>query len=130
MARILLVEDDEDNIHLLTRLLTHHGHEIEVADNAEAAFDGAVSFLPELILMDLEIPPGPDCSPHPNAGLDATRRLKANEGTASIPVVALTAHTMPHHHEKIADAGCDDFQQKPISPFDSLLRKIETHVGG
>jgi CheY-like chemotaxis protein len=130
MARILLVEDDLDNISLLTRLLTHHGHEIKVADNAESAFHEAISFGPEMILMDLELPATPDSSPHPNAGLDATRRLKADPSTALIPVVALTAHTMAQHQEKISDAGCDDFQEKPIFPFESLLEKIEKHTGG
>jgi CheY-like chemotaxis protein len=129
MARILLVEDDLDNISLLTRLLTHHGHEIRVADNADAAFEEAISFCPEMILMDLELPPTPEGAPHPNAGLDATRRLKSNPATASIPIVALTAHTMAQHQEKIADAGCDDFQEKPIFPFESLLRKIAKHTG-
>ena len=128
MARILLVEDDADNISLLTRLLTHHGHEIEIADNAEAAFEAVQSFEPELILMDLELPATPESPPHPNAGLDATRRIKANSETADIPVVALTAHTMAQHQKKIADAGCDDFQEKPIFPFDSLLEKIEKHT--
>ncbi|MDF1752867.1 MAG: response regulator [Verrucomicrobiales bacterium] len=128
MARILLVEDDLDNISLLTRLLTHHGHEISVADNAEAAISEATASMPELILMDLELPATPDSPPHPNAGLEATRKLKANPHTASIPVVALTAHTMAQHHEKIIDAGCDDFQEKPISPFESLLDKIAKHT--
>ncbi len=128
MARILLVEDDQDNISLLTRLLTHHGHEIEVADNAAAAFDQAQSFSPQMILMDLELPPTPDTPPHPNAGLDATRRIKAEPSLAAIPVVALTAHTMAQHQEKITEAGCDDFQEKPISPFQSLLDKIAKHT--
>jgi len=128
MARILLVEDDLDNISLLTRLLVHHGHTIMVADNAELAFTEAVAILPDLILMDLELPPNSASPPHPNAGLDATRRLKANPTTAAIPVVALTAHTMAQHQEKIAAAGCDDFQEKPIFPFDNLLKKIAKHT--
>ena len=128
MARILLVEDDQDNISLLTRLLTHHGHEIRVAEDGEAAFNEAVSFAPEMILMDLELPPTPDSPPHPNAGLDATRKIKANPETAKIPVVALTAHTMSQHQEKITDAGCDDFQEKPIFPFENLLDKIAKHT--
>ncbi len=128
MARILLVEDDLDNISLLTRLLTHHGHTIEVADNAELAFTEAVAILPDVILMDLELPPDPNSPPHPNAGLDATRQLKSHPTTAGIPVIALTAHTMAQHQEKIAAAGCDDFQEKPIFPFDNLLKKIAKHT--
>jgi len=130
MASILLVEDDADNIRLLTRLLEHHGHDITVADNASDAVTMAGSGRPELILMDLELPDSPGGHPDPNAGLDATRRLKADAETASIPVIALTAHTMAHHRERIAEAGCDDFQEKPIFPFENLLAKIASHTGG
>lgn len=124
MARILLVEDDEDNIALLTRLLEHHGHAISVAVDGTTAVARAREEMPELILMDLELPPAPDDSPDPNAGLEATRRLKSDPATAAIPVIALTAHTMAHHHERIVAAGCDDFQEKPIYPFENLLAKI------
>jgi len=129
MAKILLVEDDPDNINLLSRLLRHHGHELSVADNAAAGYDLAVSEVPELILMDLELPPEPSAQPDPNAGLEATRRIKGNEATRGIPVIALTAHTMAQHRERITEAGCDDFQEKPIFPFDALLEKIDQHTG-
>jgi len=128
MAKILLVEDDEDNISLLSRLLKHHGHELSVATDGEEATLRAREEQPELILMDLELPPSPAASPDPNAGLEATRRIKADPATARIPVIALTAHTMAHHHERIMAAGCDDFQEKPIYPFDKLLEKIERFV--
>ena len=124
MARILLVEDDEDNIGLLTRLLEHHGHIISVATDGESAVTRAREEKPEIILMDLELPPSPDETPDPNAGLEATRRLKADPETAGIPVIALTAHTMGYHQERIAAAGCDAFQEKPIYPFENLLNKI------
>lgn len=130
MARILLVEDDEDNISLLTRLLEHHGHALVIATNAVEAVEKATSELPELILMDLELPPEEDASPDPNAGLEATRKLKAVESTAGIPVIALTAHTMAQHQEKISAAGCDALQEKPIFPFESLLEKIDQFTGG
>lgn len=129
MARILLVEDDQDNIGLLTRLLEHHGHSISVATNAERAVEMAGEESPELILMDLELPPNADAQPDPNAGLEATRKIKAREATAKIPVIALTAHTMAQHQEKIAAAGCDAFQEKPIFPFENLLKKIATYTG-
>ena len=124
MARILLVEDDEDNISLLIRLLEHHGHVLTVATDGAMAVSRAREEMPELILMDLELPPTPEETPDPNAGLEATRRLKADERTAGIPVIALTAHTMAHHQERIAAAGCDGFQEKPIYPFEKLLEKI------
>ncbi|MEC5127796.1 response regulator [Verrucomicrobiales bacterium BCK34] len=129
MAKILLVEDDADNISLLTRLLMHHGHEISVATDAQTAVEKADAERPELILMDLELPTAPDAQPDPNAGLEATRQIKANGELASIPIIALTAHTMAHHQEKITAAGCDDLQEKPIFPFDSLLKKIDSYTG-
>ncbi|MEM9283279.1 MAG: response regulator [Verrucomicrobiota bacterium] len=129
MARILLVEDDEDNISLLVRLLKHHGHELSVATDAEDAIRQAQDSKPEIVLMDLELPPSADSQPDPNAGLEATRNLKSDPATAAIPVVALTAHTMAQHQERIEAAGCDAFQEKPIFPFDSLLTKIANLVG-
>lgn len=129
MARILLVEDDEDNISLLTRLLEHHGHELVIATNAAEAIQNATKAPPELILMDLELPPEEDASPDPNAGLEATRQLKSIEATSAIPVIALTAHTMAQHQEKISAAGCDALQEKPIFPFENLLEKIDLFTG-
>jgi CheY-like chemotaxis protein len=129
MAKILLVEDDEDNISLLTRLLEHHGHELSVATDAETAVRESEVNLPEMILMDLELPTVPGAQPDPNAGLEATRRIKSRESTASIPIIALTAHTMAHHQERIADAGCDALQEKPIFPFENLLEKIDGFTG-
>lgn len=130
MAKILLVEDDEDNISLLTRLLEHHGHCLSVATDGATAVEMAESESPEIILMDLELPPVPDATPDPNAGLEATRAIKGRESTSSIPVIALTAHTMAQHQEKIAAAGCDALQEKPIFPFDSLLQKIDGFTSG
>ena len=124
MARILLVEDDEDNISLLIRLLEHHGHILTVATDGASAVRLATQELPEIVLMDLGLPPSPDAQPDPNAGLEATRQIKAAEATAGIPVIALTAHTMAQHQERIEAAGCDAFQEKPIFPFENLLNKI------
>ncbi|MEM9017222.1 MAG: response regulator [Verrucomicrobiota bacterium] len=124
MAKILLVEDDEDNISLLTRLLEHHGHEISVATDGDTSIQMANEIGPQLILMDLELPPSPDATPDPNAGLSATQEIKKTPETAHIPVIALTAHTMAQHQERIEAAGCDALQEKPIFPFESLLEKI------
>lgn len=128
MPRILLIEDDADNISLLTRLLEHHGYEILVADHAEGGLEKARTEGPDLILMDLELPEKPEGQPDPNAGLNATRELKADEATSGIPVIALTAHTMAQHRERIEAAGCDDFQEKPIFPFQALLDKIAQYL--
>ncbi|MEM1443491.1 MAG: response regulator [Verrucomicrobiota bacterium] len=130
MAKILLVEDDEDNISLLTRLLEHHGHDLTIATDGATAVAKAAEILPELILMDLELPPTPEASPDPNAGLEATRQIKAAADTSAIPVIALTAHTMAQHQEKIEAAGCDALQEKPIFPFENLLEKIAAFTSG
>ena len=130
MAKVLLVEDDEDNISLLTRLLEHHGHDLSVATDAETAVSLAEELRPAVILMDLELPSSPDAQPDPNAGLEATRRIKARESTSGIPVIALTAHTMAQHQERIEAAGCDALQEKPIFPFENLLEKIESFAAG
>ncbi len=130
MAKILLVEDDEVNISLLTRLLEHHGHDLTIATDGASAVKKAVEILPELILMDLELPPTPEASPDPNAGLEATRQIKADPVTGGIPVIALTAHTMAQHMEKIEAAGCDALQEKPIFPFENLLDKIKAFTSG
>ncbi len=129
MARILLVENDHDNIRLMTRLLTHHGHEIEVVENARHAIEQSSANLPELILMDMEMPVEPDGMDDPFAGLIATKAIKANPSTSGIPVIALTAALMPQQKERIAEAGCDDFQEKPIRPFSALLDKLAHHLG-
>ena len=125
MARILLIEDDPDNVALLERLLTHHGHLLAIETDTASGIATAARDGFDLVLMDLELPSEPDGEPDPNAGLLATQALKANPATAAIPVIALTAHTMAQHREKIADAGCDDFQEKPIFPFENLLEKID-----
>ena len=78
-----------------------------------------------LILMDLELPPSPEAQPDPNAGLEATRRIRETPAIANVPVIALTAHTMAQHQEKIEAAGCNALQEKPIFPFEKLLEKIE-----
>jgi len=129
MARILLVENDHDNIRLMTRLLTHHGHEIEVVENARHAIERSEASLPEIILMDMEMPVEPGGMDDPFAGLHATRAIKANALTKAIPVIALTAALMPQQRERIREAGCDDFQEKPIRPFNALLDKLAHHLG-
>ncbi len=129
MARILLVENDHDNIRLMTRLLEHNGHAIDVVENAQDAIDRAGATSPELILMDMEMPMAPGGMDDPFAGLHATREIKADAATAAIPIIALTAALMPQQRERIAEAGCDDFQEKPIRPFKALLEKLDKHLG-
>lgn len=117
MAKILYIEDTENNRILVTRRLERAGHQLFTADNAEAGLALAASEAPELILMDMGMP-GTD-------GWAATRQLKANPKLCHIPVIALTAHAMQGDREKALDAGCDEYETKPFD-FPRLLEKIQT----
>lgn len=106
MGKILIVEDNTANMTLATFLLDSAGHSVLAATNAEAGMGIARDELPDLILMDIQLP-GMD-------GIAATRMLKADEATASIPVIALTALAMKGDEERIRSAGCDGYVAKPI----------------
>jgi len=116
VTRILYVEDNDDNVYMLKmRFDLLDGFEVLVAENGEAGCDTATAELPDLILMDLDLPVVD--------GWEATRRLKSNAMTSAIPIIALTAHAMAGSREKALAVGCDDFDTKPVD-FDRLLRKI------
>jgi CheY-like chemotaxis protein len=121
MAKILLVEDNEMNRDMLSRRLERRGYEVVVAVDGEDGVARATAEAPDVIVMDLSLP-GID-------GWEATRRLKAAEGTRQIPVVALTAHAMAGDREKALAAGCDDFDTKPVD-LPRLVCKIEELLGG
>jgi CheY-like chemotaxis protein len=117
MARLLLVEDNEMNSDMLSRRLIRRGYQVILAADGEDGVAAAKRELPDLILMDMSLPV--------MNGWDATRALKADPATRSIPVIALTAHAMSGDHAKALEAGCDDFDTKPIE-LPRLLTKIET----
>ena len=117
MPKILLVEDNEMNRDMLARRLKRRGYEIVIAVHGEAGVAMAQSEMPDLILMDLSLPV--------MDGWSATEHIKANRATASIPVIALTAHAMTGDREKALEAGCDDFDTKPVE-LKRLLSKMET----
>jgi CheY-like chemotaxis protein len=119
MAKILLVEDNEMNRDMLSRRLTRKGHEIVCAEDGEKAVAMATSDTPELILMDMSLPV--------MDGWEATRQIKANNG--AIPIIALTAHAMEGDERKAREAGCDDYDTKPVD-LPRLLEKIEKLLGG
>ncbi len=116
MARILYVEDNEDNIYMLSARLQRKGHEVIVATDGEQGLARALADTPALILMDLSLPV--------LDGWEATKRLKAAAETRDIPVIALSAHAMAGDREAALAAGCDDFDTKPVE-FARLLEKIE-----
>src|ERR1700736_870606 len=116
VAKILLVEDNELNSDMLSRRLTRLGHQVILAmDGAEGVEKGR-SENPELILLDMSLPV--------LDGWQAARQLKATPETARIPIIALTAHAMSGDREKAIEAGCDDYDTKPIE-LPRLLKKIE-----
>lgn len=116
MAKILLVEDNELNRDMLMRRLERRGYAVVVAVDGQQGIDLAQSDPPEVILMDLSLP-GVD-------GWEATRRLKTDPVTATIPVIALSAHAMAGDRERALAAGCDDYDTKPVE-LPRLLGKIE-----
>jgi CheY-like chemotaxis protein len=116
MPKILLVEDNEMNRDMLSRRLQRKGYEVVMATDGEQAVAMAASESPALILMDMSLPVFD--------GWEATRRIKAAPATEKIPVIALTAHAMSGDREKSLQAGCDDYDTKPIE-LTRLLEKME-----
>ena len=120
MAKILLVEDNEMNRDMLSRRLTRRGFDVVMAVDGVQGVAMAKSEGPDLILMDMSLPV--------MNGWDATRALKTDPETQQIPVIALTAHVMTGDREKGIEAGCDDFDTKPVE-LSRLLGKIEALLG-
>ncbi|MEW6210165.1 MAG: response regulator [Acidobacteriota bacterium] len=120
MAKILLVEDNEMNRDMLSRRLERRGYQVVMAIDGSEGVEMAASQSPDLILMDMSLPV--------IDGWEATRRIKSDERTKSIPVIALTAHAMSGDREKALEAGCDDYDIKPIE-LPRLLAKIEALLG-
>jgi CheY-like chemotaxis protein len=117
VQKLLYIEDNEDNLYMLTLWFDVLGdYEIVSALDGAAGIAMAAAELPDLILMDLNLPE--------IDGWEATRCLKADPATRDIPIIALTAHAMAGDREKAIATGCDDFETKPIE-FDRLLAKIE-----
>ncbi len=117
MSKILLVEDNEMNRDMLSRRLERKAFDVVIAVDGQAGVNMATSESPDLILMDLSLPV--------IDGWEATRQIKANPDTQTIPVIALTAHAMAGDEQKALAAGCDDYDTKPVN-FSRLLGKIES----
>jgi two-component system cell cycle response regulator DivK len=121
MPKVLLVEDNEMNRDMLSRRLIRRGFEVLLATDGEQGVATAQKELPDIILMDMSLPV--------LDGWEATRRIKSGDATRAIPVIALTAHAMAGDRDKAMEAGCDDYDTKPIE-LPRLLEKIERLIGG
>jgi len=119
MPKILLVEDNELNRDMLSRRLERKGYSVVMAVDGQQGVDLAASEMPDLILMDMSLPV--------LDGWEATRRIKADERTQKIPLIALTAHAMEGDEQKAKEAGCDDYDTKPVE-LPRLLGKIEKRL--
>ena len=121
MPKILLVEDNEMNRDMLSRRLVRNGFEVVIAVDGQQGVAMATSESPDVILMDMSFPV--------MDGWEATRRVKADPATKSIPVIALTANALVEDRERAMAAGCDDFDTKPVE-LPRLLEKIRAHLSG
>ena len=121
MPKILLVEDNEMNRDMLSRRLVRNGFEVVIAVDGQQGVAMATSESPDVILMDMSLPV--------MDGWEATRRVKADPATKSIPVIALTANALVEDRERAMAAGCDDFDTKPVE-LPRLLEKIRAHLSG
>ena len=119
MVKVLLVEDNEMNRDMLSRRLIRKGFEVSGALDGAEALQAAIAEVPALILMDMSLPV--------MDGWEATRRIKAEAGTAAIPVIGLTAHAMDGDREKCLAAGCDDYDTKPVD-LPRLLEKMHAQL--
>ena len=115
MPKLLIVDDEPENIELLTRRLTRRGFAVVSATSAEEGLAKAAAEAPDVVLMDIKMPAVD--------GFEATRRLRADPATAGIPVIALTAHAMQEDRDRAVAAGANEYESKPVD-LDRLLQKI------
>jgi len=120
MTKVLLVEDNEMNRDMLSRRLIRRGFQVVFALDGQQGVDLARSERPDIILMDMSLPV--------IDGWEVTRRVKADDTTRGVPVIGLTAHAMAGDREKAIEAGCDDYDTKPVE-LDRLIGKIERLIG-
>ena len=119
MTKILYVEDNPDNVYMLTRRLKKKGFELIIAGDGQEGIDKAIEESPDLILMDLSLPT--------MDGWTATAEIKKIEEVKDIPIIALSAHAMPEHRDRAIKAGCSDYDTKPVD-IKRLLSKIGQYI--
>lgn len=118
--QVLLVEDNDDNRMIFATILDHFGYDVVQAPNGRDGVDMAEQHRPDLIIMDISLPV--------MDGLEATRRIRANPNTATIPVLAVTAHTRDCDRDRVIDAGCNDYLAKPVEPR-KLVQRVQCMIG-
>ncbi len=123
MARILVIEDDATNLQMVVRLLKREGHTAITAENGRDGVSLAISERPDLVLMDIGLPDDKGGKFDPYGGLKATRAIRAAPETATVPIIAVTAHGITEDREKMFAAGCDDIALKPFE-FKALIQQI------
>ena len=119
MTKILYVEDNPDNVYMLTRRLKKKGFELIIAGDGQEGIDKALEEKPALILMDLSLPT--------MDGWTATAEIKKIEEVKDIPIIALSAHAMPEHRDRAIKAGCSDYDTKPVD-IKRLLSKMGQYI--
>ena len=119
MTKILYVEDNPDNVYMLTRRLKKKGFELIIAGDGQEGIDKAIEESPDLILMDLSLPT--------RDGWTATAKIKEIEEVKDIPIIALSAHAMPEHRDRAIKAGCSDYDTKPVD-IKRLLSKMAQYI--
>ena len=119
MTKILYVEDNPDNVYMLTRRLKKKGFELIIAGDGQEGIDKAIEENPDLILMDLSLPT--------MDGWTATAKIKKIEVVKDIPIIALSAHAMPEHRDRAIKAGCSDYDTKPVD-IKRLLSKMGQYI--
>ena len=119
MTKILYVEDNPDNVYMLTRRLKKKGFELIIAGDGQEGIDKAIEENPDLILMDLSLPT--------MDGWTATAKIKEIEQVKDIPIIALSAHAMPEHRDRAIKAGCSDYDTKPVD-IKRLLSKMGQYI--
>lgn len=119
MKRILVIEDNEDNLYLIMFILKENGHSVIVARNGSDGVEKAIKEKPDLILMDIQLP---DID-----GLEATRRIRASEADGDLPIIAITSYAMPGDRRKALAAGCTSYIEKPINT-ETIMAEIEKYL--
>lgn len=117
--RVLIVEDNEQNLYLLSFILQKRGYEVAAAHDGQQGIDMALSMIPDLILLDIQLPV--------MDGYAVARALRADPRLDRVPIVAVTSYAMTGDRERTIEAGCNGYIEKPINP-DTFLQQVEAHL--